>query len=248
MKKFKFMIAFVLLLYCGNVAMADELKILQPNGGVYKQGTHMIIKWDYTILTNLTTPQEKEIEIWLARPSSTLAAPNWVKQIKKVDVHAGSTSWTVDATPGSYRIHFYKRNIPLAGSWAVSELFTVEENKLPLKLKSKVPIALPIKIINPLQGQVYYSGKSMTIQWDKSVVAAYPTVLLQVCWPDGRPAAGSFPTSNTGSYVWQINETAENSLRVSVFTSDKKYKGLSGTFQIKLPSKLPLKAPRQIMK
>jgi len=89
----------------------------------------------------------------------------------------------------------------------------------------------------------------MTIQWDKSVIANYGTVWLQICWPDGKPAAGAYPTANTGSYVWPIRETAENSLRASVFTPDEKYRGLSGTFLIKLPKKIePAKIPRKVLK
>jgi hypothetical protein len=248
MKTFGFILIFSMMLSFSGIATADELTVLQPKGGTYKQLTSMLIKWDYTILSNLTTPYEKEMEIWLAKPTSTVAAPYLIDRIAQVDVFAGSTNWTVKAPPGAYRLQFYKRYAPMEGSWAVSDPFTVEKNELLATMRPKAAaMALPIPITNPLQGQVYTTGTSMTIQWDKSIIANYPTVWLQTCWSDGKPAAGAYPTPNTGSYVWTIKETAENSLRVSVFTPDDKHKGLSGVFQIKLPKKLPAKVQKSIL-
>jgi hypothetical protein len=247
MKTFGFIIIFSVMLSFSGIARADEVTVLQPKGGTYKQLTNMLVKWDYTILSSLTTPYEKEMEIWLAQPTSTVAAPFFIDRIAKVDVFAGSTNWRVKAPPGTYRLHFYKRYYPMEGSWAVSDLFTVEKNELIGTARPEAVRVLPIRITNPAQGQVYITGTSMTIQWDKSTIANYPTVWLQTCWPDGKPAAGAYPTPNTGSYVWTIRETAENSLRVSVFTPDDKHKGMSGSFQINLPSKQPGKFRKSIL-
>ncbi len=247
MKKLGLVMIIVLMVTFSGSALAGELTIRQPKGGTFKQSSIMQIKWDYTILEDLSS--EREMEIWLARPSSTMNAPNWVSEIKTVDVFSGSTTWLVHATPGTYRLHFYKPYNPQVGSWAVSEPFTIEEGSATGTFQNIPMLKKPIPIINPVQGQVYYSGTSMTIQWDKSVIANYPTIWLQVCWPDGKPAAGAYPTANTGSYVWPIKETAENLLRVSVFTPDEKYKALSGTFLIKLPvKKVPGKIPNKILK
>lgn len=246
MKAIGFIIVLSLVLSFGGIAMADELTILQPNGGTFKQGTFMTIKWDYTILSSLTTPMEKEIEIWLARTTSTVAAPNMIDTIARVDIFSGQTVWRVTAPPGTYRLQFYKRYNPLDGSWAVSEPFNIEKSTgIPV-----VPnLPAPIRIINPVQGQVYYSGTSMTIQWDKSTIANYPHVYLQICWPDGTPAAAPWLTPNTGSYVWPIRETAENALRESIYTPDNKFKGISGTFQIKIRNIVPGKVNKKaIMK
>ncbi len=248
MKKLRLVMIIVLMVAFSGFASAGELTILQPKGGTFKQSSIMQIKWDYTILEDLSSANnQREMEIWLARSNSTMDAPNWVSQIKRVDIFSGSTTWMVHAAPGTYRLHFYKRYPPQTGSWAVSELFTVDADSAPILPLPKMK--KPIPIINPVQGQVYYSGTSMTIQWDKSVIANYGTVWLQICWPDGKPAAGAYPTANTGSYVWPIRETAENSLRASVFTPDEKYRGLSGTFLIKLPKKIePAKIPRKVLK
>jgi len=248
MRKIACFIIFAMIVTFGGLSMAGEITILQPKGGTFKQSSIMQITWDYTILEDLSSANnQREMEIWLARPSSTMAAPNWVSEIKRVDVFSGSTTWMVHATPGTYRLHFYKRYYPQMGSWAVSEPFTVDADSAPILPLPKMK--KPIPIINPVQGQVYYSGTSMTIQWDKSVIANYGTVWLQICWPDGKPAAGAYPTANTGSYVWPIRETAENSLRASVFTPDEQYRGLSGTFQIKLPKKIePAKIPKKVLK
>lgn len=249
MKTRVFILLFTMLFAFGGIATADELTVLQPQGGTYKQMSNMLVKWDYTILSNLSNPMEKEMEIWLARPTSTVAAPYLIDRIAKLDVFAGATTWQVRAPVGTYRLQFYKRYPPLEGSWAVSEPFTVEKNELIATGRPKaVVMTMPILITNPLQGQVYTTGTSMTIQWDKSTIANYPTIWLQTCWPDGKPAAGAYPTPNTGSYVWPIRETAENSLRVSVFTPDDKHKGLSGVFQIKLPKILPGKVHNNILK
>jgi hypothetical protein len=121
------------------------------------------------------------------------------------------------------------------GSCALSAPFTVEAVQLK-RLARPVPALLnTIQILSPLAGQVYTIGSTMTIRWKTDRIASFPTVWLQVCWPDGTPAAGAYPAPNTGSYDWPIHETAENSLRVSVFTPGEKYKGMSGTFQVKFP-------------
>jgi hypothetical protein len=236
MKTWGFILFFAMLLSCGDSALADEVTVLQPKGGTFKQWTNMLVKWDYTILSILTSQQEKEMEIYLARPTSTIAAPHFVDLIAKVNVFAGSTSWKVRAPAGTYRLHFYKRYPPMVGSWAVSDPFTVEKNEPVGTPRPKRTMVMAIRITNPVQEQVYISGTSMNIQWDKSTIATYPTVWIQVCWPDGKSAAGAYPAPNTGSYDWPIRETAENWLRVSVYTPDNKHKGMSGSFQVKLPT------------
>jgi hypothetical protein len=225
------------LCMAAGVVLADTISITQPVGGSYKRYSELVIKWDYTILSEVpSTTAAKEMEIWLARPSSTLAAPNWVKQIAKVDVMAGSYKWMINAEPGSYRVHFYKRSQPLMGSCAVSELFTIE----PGQLKAVVPANLVplnrIEFLAPLEGQEFTIGSTMTIRWKTDKISNYPTVWLEICWPDGKSAAGAYPTQNTGSYAWTIGETAENSLRVKVYTPDNKFKGMSGTFKVKFPA------------
>jgi hypothetical protein len=106
MKTWVFILLFTMLLSFGGIATADELTVLQPQGGTYKQMSNMLVKWDYTILSNLTSPMEKEMEIWLARPTSTVAAPYLIDVIAKVDVFNGSANWVIKAPPGTYRLHF----------------------------------------------------------------------------------------------------------------------------------------------
>jgi hypothetical protein len=244
MKRLAVILLFVLLVVFCGVAAAEELTVLQPKGGTFKQGTFMTIKWDYTILTDLSNNLAKEMEICLARTTSTVDAPNMIDTIARVDIFSGKAVWRVTAPPGTYRLQFYKRYYPLEGSWAVSDPFTVEKSEV---IPVLPPMPKPIRIINPVQGQVYYSGTSMTVQWDKSNIADYPHVYLQICWPDGTPAASPWLTPNTGSYVWPIRETAENSLRESIYTPDKKYKGMSGTFQVKIQNMVPGKVNKKIM-
>ena len=92
-----------------------------------------------------------------------------------------------------------------------------------------------IKIISPVKGKDYYIGTTMPIQWETKKIEKYPTVFVQVCWPSGKTAAGAYPVKNTGNTEWLIKETAENSLRIKIFTTDSKYWGLSGVFNIKFP-------------
>ncbi len=185
-----------------------------------------------------TTTYQKEMEIWLARPSSTASSPSWIDQVGKVDVSTGSFKWRITAVPGTYRLHFYKRAAPLAGSVAVSELFTVEPGKVLAALPHNLGPAEPNR--DPLAGRRpgVRDRSTMTITWKKDKIAGYPTVWLQICWPDGSSAAGAYPAPNSGSYQWTIGETAENSLRVSVYTPDNKFKGMSGTFKVKVPAAL----------
>ena len=92
-----------------------------------------------------------------------------------------------------------------------------------------------IKITSPEAGKDYYIGYDVPIEWDTEKIAKYGYVHIQICWPDGEPAGGTFPVQNTGSHVWEVKETAENSLRLKIFTHDKKYSGMTGTFNIKFP-------------
>lgn len=103
-------------------------------------------------------------------------------------------------------------------------------------IKKMVAIQLNhIKITSPVSGKDYYIGTTMPILWETKKIEKYGTVFIQVCWPSGESAAGSFPVKNTGSSEWVIRETAENSLRLKIFTHDKKYWGMTGVFNIKFP-------------
>lgn len=229
-------LALCVLCLAAGVAVADEVSITQPVGGTYKRYTDLMVKWTYTFMQDYpTTANQKEVEIWLARPSSTVSSPNWIDQVGKADVLTGSFKWRINAAPGTYRLHFYKRAAPLAGSVAVSELFTIEPGKVLAPLPHTFVPLNRIDIVSPVAGQEYAIGSTMTITWKKDKIAGYPTVWLQICWPDGSSAAGAYPAPNSGSYQWTIGETAENSLRVSVYTPDNKFKGMSGTFKVKFP-------------
>jgi len=105
-----------------------------------------------------------------------------------------------------------------------------------------------IKNIPP--GRYVLYGSTMPIRWDTSRIAGEKNIWLQVCWPDGKPAAGAYPAPNTGSYDWLIKETAENSLKICITTMDEKMKGVSGTFEIKFRPKLKraMPGPLRILK
>ena len=91
----------------------------------------------------------------------------------------------------------------------------------------------------------------MHIRWDRTNIASEKNIWLATCWPDGKPAGGAYPAQNTGSYDWEIKETAENSLRICITSMvDEKIRGLSGTFHIKfMPTlKRPAAAATKIIK
>ncbi len=216
-------------------ARADEVRITDPAGGTYRNGQVLTVKWDYAFLEQYPkTAAEKTMEIYMRNYDTSM----WVGRMATVDVLSRGYTWSIkNIPPGRYMLYFSKPSEPLRGTCAVSEIFTIEAGSSRFYA---FPVAAlsSIRITSPVGGKVYYIDSTMPIRWDTSRIAGEKTIWLQICWPDGKPAAGAFPAPNTGSYDWLIKETAENSLRVCITTMDEKTKGTSGTFEIKFRPKL----------
>lgn len=217
-------------------ARADEVRITDPAGGTYRNGQVLTVKWDCTFLEHYPkTADEKamQIDLW------EYDTKRYMGRMATVDVLSRGHTWAIkNIPPGRYELHFYKEAAPLAGTCAVSQIFTVEAGTARFFAFPLAAAASSIRITSPVGGKVYYIDSTMPIRWDTSRIAGEKNIWLQVCWPDGKPAAGAYPAPNTGSYDWLIKETAENSLRICITTMDEKMKGMSGTFEIKFRPEL----------
>jgi hypothetical protein len=227
------------LLALPAAASADEVRITDPVGGTYKNGAVLTIKWDYTFLEHYPkTADEKKMEIYLRNYDTSM----WLGQLTTVDVLSRGYTWAImNVPPGRYMLYFWKESEPARGTCAISEVFTIEQGTG--RFFAVPTTGASIRITSPVGGRSYYIGSTMHIQWDTSLIANQRNIWLQICWPDGKPAAGAYPAPNTGSYDWTIGETAENSLKVCITTMDEKLKGMSGTFSVKFPLKLKRAMP-----
>jgi hypothetical protein len=227
------------LIALASAARADEVRITDPVGGTYKNGQVLTVKWDYTFLEHYPqTADEKKLEVFVRNYDTSM----WLGQLTTVDVLSRGYTWSImNVPPGRYMLYFSKPSEPLRGTCAISEVFTIEEGTS--RFFATPVTAASIRITSPAGGKTYVIGSTMRIQWDTSLIANQKNIWLQICWPDGKPAAGAYPAPNTGSYDWKIGETAENSLKVCITTMDEKLKGMSGTFFIKFPLRLKRAMP-----
>ena len=110
-------------------------------------------------------------------------------------------------------------------------------------LSPRAPVKLfKIDVIHPMTGTSCVIGSSCHITWDKTNIQNYPTVWLEIVWPDGTPTAGAYPVSNNGYYYdWKPDPSFADpsvlckQLRIKIYTPDNKYKGMSGLFKVGIP-------------
>jgi len=235
----------LLAMTCGVLALpvaarADEVRITDPVGGTYRNGQVLTIKWDYTFLGLYPkTADEKKMEIYVRNYDTSM----WLGQLATVDVLSRGYTWAImNVPPGRYALYFSKDSEPARGTCAISEVFTIEQGTG--RFFAVPTTGASIRITSPVAGRTYYIGRTMPIRWDTSLIADQKNIWLQTCWPDGKPAAGAYPATNTGSYDWVIGETAENDLRVCLSTmGEKKVTGMSGTFHIRFRPELKRAMP-----
>jgi len=99
-----------------------------------------------------------------------------------------------------------------------------------------------IEVFEPGYGKSCVIGSPCSITWNKTNIQNYPTVWLEIVWPDGTPTAGAYPVSNNGYYYdWKPDPSFADpsvlckELRIKIYTPDNKYKGMSGLFKVGNP-------------
>jgi hypothetical protein len=237
MRKIQGAILVVMLAVAAGRLSADVITVLKPVGGTYKAGTNMDITWTYQFMEWLpATAAQRQMVVTLREYVQQPAGPvptGAYLDIAAVDVNAGRCAWKVGNVSTNWAgfiitVHM-KENQAIH---AQSQPFQIEMVQLP-KIPVKVAANIAIPVTSPAAGQNCKIGTTVTVRWDKSKIASYGYVWLQVCWPDHTAAGGAFPTTNTGSYDWKIAETAESTLCVKVSTQDDKWIGYSGNFNVK---------------
>ncbi len=133
-----------------------------------------------------------------------------------------------------------------AGLLAGTSMAGNQDPRLELKrgVQPTKPASRPIKklhylfVTSPKTGYICAVGIDCPIRWRLYADRNYPTVWLQVADANGTPAAGAFPVSNTGLYNWKPDshfwdESVRcKSWRILVYTHDRRFKGMSGTFKV----------------
>jgi hypothetical protein len=216
---------------------ADQITVLAPASGTYKVATNLDIVWTYQFMEWLpSTAAQRRMVITLYEYNKQIQGPvkgGRFTELATVDVNAGRFTWKVDNIDtkwdGFIFVLSMKENPAIT---AQSQPFQVEKIKIPMiPIKAAANLAIPVT--SPVAGQNCKIGSTLTIRWDKSRIAGYGYIWIQVCWPNHTGAGGAYPTSNTGSYDWKIAETAENTFCIKVSTQDDKWVGYSGNFNVK---------------
>ncbi len=227
------------LVVLAGLARADEIKVLQPNGGTYAAGSALVIKWDYTFMEGMPqTAAEKAMRIELLHFTETGAGGHgggtaWTldRTIAEVDVLATKYTWAIPLFVGGpnqvIRITMVKR----PALTATSAPFTI--TRAMVAQPQAVPAALGIQVSSPEGGKTYYIGDTVPIVWSKALLQDQGNVWLFVCWPDRTTCGGGYPVANSGSYSWTIAEAEPHDLVVKVLSHDEKHSGFSGVFHVK---------------
>jgi hypothetical protein len=106
----------------------------------------------------------------------------------------------------------------------------------------KIPLQTKIDVIRPFTGTSCVIGSPCDITWEITNIQKYPTVWLEIVWPDGTPTAGAYPVTNKGYYYdWKPDPSFADpsvlckQLRIKIYTPDNIYKGMSGLFKVGIP-------------
>jgi hypothetical protein len=118
----------------------------------------------------------------------------------------------------------------------VGSVYAVEHK---LKLSPQMYTVMNrIEVTYPFDGEICAINQPCSIIWVTNLIKNYPTVWAQIVWPDGTPTAGSYPLTNNGQYNWVPDSSFWDEsvrckeYRVKIYTSDNKYKGMSGRFKV----------------
>jgi len=105
-------------------------------------------------------------------------------------------------------------------------------------LKKMYSTLTHIEVTYPYDGEICAINQPCSIIWVTNLIKNYPTVWVQIVWPDGTPTAGSYPLTNNGQYNWVPDASFWDEsvrckeYRVKVYTNDNKFKGMSGRFKV----------------
>jgi hypothetical protein len=241
MNKKKWLLFLLGMGFTVSLLSADELKVLKPTAGSYPAGSTMTIAWTFQFMEWLpSTPAQKKLVISIHEYGKQYQGPvpsGPSTDVATADVNAGSCTWKVGDYSTNWDGYIFKiwmkENPAIFAYSAPFQIQRLQIPRIPMKAAAPVPVPKAISVTSPASGQNCTIGYPVTIQWDKSLIASYGYVWLQVCWPNHTGAGGAFTTNNTGSYVWTIAETAENTFCIKVSTQDDKFIGYSGNFNVK---------------
>jgi len=109
---------------------------------------------------------------------------------------------------------------------------------IPLNTNSNFIVSHKLEVSYPFDGEICAINKACSIIWVTNLIKNYPTIWVQIVWPDGTPTAGSYPLTNNGQYNWVPDSSFWDEsvrckeYRVKIYTSDNKYQGMSGRFKV----------------
>ena len=239
----------LLLLVCAFAfATAQTIQVTAPKGGEsWTLGTSKVITWTaknfpagtkarLVLLLNGNKVGDIAVNVPIAQGSWTWA---------KAGAYVGGTA----AAGSGYAVRVRDMNNQYLGAkspttFTLASLSTVNTRAMlqnPAVAEGMVRALNTIPVSSPGQGQAFKPGTTFLVVWDKSKIAAYPQVAVDVFTPDMKtkvgpisPAASSLE-ANTGKYdaiVFNDRFESGKNYAVRVATPDEKYIGWSGVFHI----------------
>jgi hypothetical protein len=234
----------MLFLFVFALASAQHIEVTSPKGGE----TWML--------------RSSKVITWTAKnfPAGTLARlvlllnGDKVGDIAvKVPITQGSWTWAkageyiggTAAAGKGYAVRVRDMNAAYPGAkspatFTFDSLTAISQDALIGKLGGLTAIN-SIPVSSPAQGLAMEPGTEFFVAWDRSKIAAYPQVALDVFTPDKKTKVGPIGTSpsslrdNTGKYeaiIFNARYEWGKDYAIRVATPDEKYIGWSGVFHI----------------
>ncbi len=239
----------LLLLVCAfALATAQTIQVTAPKGGEsWTLGTSKVITWT---AKNFPAGTKARLVLLLngakvgdIAVSVPIAQGSW--KWAKAGYYVGGTA----AAGSGYAVRVRDMNNQYPGAkspttFTLASLSTVNTRAMlrsPAVAEGMVRALNTIPVSSPGQGQAFEPGTMFFVVWDKSQIAAYPQVAVDVFTPDKKTKVGPIsPASssleaNTGKYdAIVFNDRFEwgKDYAVRVATPDEKYVGWSGVFHI----------------
>ena len=230
------------------LASAQHIDVTSPKGGeIWLLGSSKVITWTaknfpagtlarLTLLLNGAKVGDIAVKVPITQGSWTWA---------KAGEYIGGTA----AAQKGYAVRVRDMNNAFQGNkspatFTLDSLAAIDKSALVVSPAASGPIlralnAIPVS--SPAQGLAMEPGTEFFVVWDKSKIAAYPQIALDVFASDKKTKVGPIGTApsplrdNTGKYeaiVFNARYEWGKDYAIRVATPDEKYVGWSGVFHI----------------
>jgi hypothetical protein len=236
-------IGLSLLLFASGLALSQSIEVTSPKGGeVWMVGSAKTIIWTakgfpagtlarLTLLLNGAKVGDIAVKVPIGQGTW-----NW----EKAGNYIGGTA----AAGKGYEVRVRDMNNAYKGAkspaaFTLESLMIISQSALGRNLGLVLISAIPVS--SPGAGLAFKPGEELLVVWDKSKIATYPQVALDVFAPDKKTKIGPIGTAasslrdNTGKYeavIFNARYVAGKDYIIRVATPDEKNIGWSSVFHV----------------